>query len=112
MHYEDLKSAFDPTVLGMARFCDIEVDDAILERTRRESSFVSMKKHELQLGPRNSHFAGMESSSPYLVKNPDQFIRRGEVGDGRRTLTAAQLAAFQERFDRSLGAFEEVARYR
>jgi hypothetical protein len=66
----------------------------------------------LQLGPRNSHFAGKEKSAPYLVRNPDQFIRRGEIGDGRRILTAAQLAAFQERFDRSLAGFEQVARYR
>jgi Sulfotransferase domain len=112
VHYEDLKSDFDATVLGIARFCGIEVDDAILERTRRQSSFSSMKQHELQLGPRNAHFAGREDSSPYLVKNPDQFIRRGEVGEGRRTLTAAQLAAFQERFDRSLAGFAQVARYR
>jgi hypothetical protein len=71
-----------------------------------------MKQHELQLGPRNAHFAGKEKSAPYFVKNPDQFLRRGEIGDGKRTLSAAQLAAFQQRFDRSLGDFPQVARYR
>ena len=71
-----------------------------------------MKEHELQLGPRNAHFAGREKTAPYMVRNPDQFIRRGEIGDGRRTLTAEQLAAFQDRFDRSLAGFTQVARYR
>jgi hypothetical protein len=112
VHYEDLKTDFDNTVLGIARFCGINVDAATLERTRKQSSFGSMKEHELQLGPRNAHFAGKEKTAPYLVRNPDQFIRRGEIGDGRRTLTAAQLAAFQDRFDRSLAGFPQVARYR
>jgi hypothetical protein len=112
VHFEDLKTHFDAPVLELAKFCDIEVSAEILERTRARSSFASMKEHELQLGPRNAHFAGKEGSAPYLVKNPDQFIRRGEIGDGRRTLSEAQLAAFQQRFDRSLGDFPQVARYR
>ncbi len=112
VHYEDLKANFDTTVLRIAQFCGIEVDDAILDRTRKQSSFSSMKQHELQLGPRNSHFAGREKTSPYFVKNPDQFIRRGEVGDGLRNLTAAQLVAFRERFDRSFAGIQQVARYR
>jgi hypothetical protein len=112
LHFEDLKTRFDDAVLGIARFCGIEVDAEILHRTRARSSFASMKQHELQLGPRNAHFAGKENSAPYLVKNPDQFIRRGEIGDGRRALSEAQLAAFQQRFDRSLSAFPQVSRYR
>lgn len=112
VHYEDLKTRFDAMVLEIARFCGIEVSAERLERVRKQSSFASMKEHELQLGPRNSHFAGKEETAPYRVRNPDQFIRRGEIGDGRRTLNDAQLAAFQERFDRSLAAFPQVARYR
>jgi hypothetical protein len=84
----------------------------VLARTREQSSFASMKWHELQLGPRNAHFAGKEKQAPYLVKNPDQFIRRGEIGDGRRVLSEAQLAAFRERFRQSLEPFPQVARYR
>jgi hypothetical protein len=112
VHYEDLKTDFDNTVLALARFCELPVSDEILARTRTHSSFASMKQHALQLGPRNAHFAGMEKAAPYLVKNPEQFIRRGEIGDGRLTLTEAQLAAFRARFDRSLGEFSQVARYR
>lgn len=112
VHYEDLKTRFDETVLEMARFCGIDVNAQVLERTRRQSNFSSMKEHEQQLGPRNAHFAGREKTAPYLVRNADQFIRRGEIGDGRRTLSEAQLAAFQERFDRSLAEFPQMARYR
>jgi Sulfotransferase domain len=112
VHFEDLKTDFDTTVRNIAAFCGIDINQEILDRTRRQSSFQSMKEHEMQLGPRNAHFAGKEGSAPYLVKNPDQFIRRGEIGDGRRTLSEAQLAAFQLRFDRSLAGIAQVARYR
>lgn len=112
MHYEDLKSDFDRTVRELASFCGISVSEEIIGRTRQQSSFASMKQHELQLGPRNAHFAGREKDAPYLVKNPDQFIRSGQVGEGKRALNEAQLAAFRERFDRSVGEFPQMARYR
>jgi hypothetical protein len=111
VRFEDLKARFDETVRGVADFIEIQVDDDIMSRTTDRCSFASMKRHELQLGPRNAHFSHV-SSSPYFVKNPDQFIRRGEVGEGLATLSDIQLAAYRERFDRSLGTFPLLASYR
>lgn len=111
VRYEDLKQDFDATVMDIAAYCGIEVSDEVLARTRERCSFAAMKEHELQLGPRDAHFAGL-ADTPYLVKRPDQFIRRGEVGEGLATFSEAQLAAYRERFDRSLAGIEAVASYR
>jgi len=114
MHYvkfEDLKSDFEATVQAIADFCAIDVDAATMERTCQRCTFDAMKKHELQLGPRDSHFEGMPDA-PFMVKHPDQFLRKGKVGEGLTVLSEAQLAAYRERFDRSLADFPLVADYR
>jgi hypothetical protein len=111
VRYEDLKRDFRGTVLKMAEFCDIPVDGEIMARTCERSSFQSMKAHDAQLGPRNTHFEGV-ADSPYHVKPDTQFIRRGEVGDGLAMLSEAQLAAYRKRFDETLAGFELVADYR
>jgi hypothetical protein len=110
VRFEDLKQDFEGTVRGIAEFCGIPVDDATMARTVERCSFAAMKEHEHQLGPRNAHFEGREA--PYLVKRPDQFIRKGLIGEGLSTLTPEQLAAYRDRFDRSLAGLELVAGYR
>ena len=82
-----------------------------MERVRERCSFASMKAHEYQLGPRNEHFENIENS-PYFVKNADQFMRRGDVGEGRATLSPEQLDEFQKRFDETLSGFDSIAHYR
>lgn len=111
LHFEDLKRDFDGTVRHLAEFCGIEVGEPTLNRTRERCQFSAMKEHESQLGPRDAHFQGV-SDSPYSVKQSGQFIRRGEIGDGLATMTDAQLSAYQERFDRTLAGYEQVASYR
>ena len=111
IRFEDLKQCFEKTVRGLAQSLSLPVSDEIIQRTIEHCSFRSMKKHELQLGPRNSHFSGIEGV-PYHVKNPDQFIRRGEVGEGLMVLSDDQLTAYGERFDQSLKHFELLKEYR
>ncbi len=52
------------------------------------------------------------SDAPYEVLRPDQFIRRGQIGDGLEALNEEQLAAYRERFDRTLAEFPMMASYR
>lgn len=111
VRFEDLKRDFAGTVRKLAATLEIPVNDEIIARTVERCSFASMKRHELQLGPRNSHFAKTEGV-PYLVKNPDQFIRRGEIGEGLAVLSHEQLQAYGERFDRSLRPFALLEEYR
>lgn len=111
VRYEDLKSDFETTVRGVADYLGLQIDDAIIARTVDRCSFSAMKRHESQLGPRNDHFANT-AEAPYFVKNPDQFIRRGQIGDGLATLSAEQLEDYRDRFDRSLADFPPLAAYR
>ncbi len=111
VRFEDLKRNFAATVLGVAEACGIAVTEATLARVLERCSFEYMKQHEARFAPRNEHFAG-KADAPYLVRNPDQFIRHGKVGEGVAALTECQLAAYRERFDRSLAGFSLVADYR
>ena len=109
--FENLKANFSETVRALADFCAIDPDAATMKRTCEQCSFAVMKQHEGQLGPRNSHFEGV-LNTPYRVENSDQFLRKGEVGEGLTVLTPDQLRAYRQRFDRSLAGFNVVADYR
>lgn len=111
VRYEDLKHDFAAAVRRVATECTIDVTDAIMARVLERCSFEYMKRHELRFAPRNEHFAG-KTNAPYFVRNPGRFIRHGKVGEGVAALTEPQLAAYRERFDRSLAGFALVADYR
>jgi hypothetical protein len=111
VRYEDLKSDFTGQVLRIAHFIGAHPNEECLLRTAERCSFSAMKEQEHRLGPRNTHFTGRRDA-PYYVKNPDQFIRKGDVGEGLTVLSQAQLAAYRERFDQLLGGFPLVESYR
>jgi len=111
VRFEDLKHDFATTTRGIADSCGIAVDAATMARVAERCSFGFMKQHEAKFAPRNEHFAG-KTNAPYLVRDPGQFIRHGEVGEGVAALTERQLAIYRQRFDRSLDGFPLVADYR
>lgn len=111
VRFEDLKHDFVATVQRVAQACNIEAGPATLARVRERCSFTYMKQHEARFAPRNEHFAG-KTGIPYLVRNPDQFIRHGNVGEGVAALSQRQLDIYRERFDRSLSGFPLIADYR
>lgn len=111
VRFEDLKRDFTATVEQLADACGIPVTEATMARVLERCSFGYMKHHEARFAPRNEHFAG-KTDTPYHIRDSHQFIRRGEVGEGRASLSEAQLAAYRARFDRSLSGFELVADYR
>lgn len=110
VRFEDLKESFEKTVRHLASLMKIAVTEEVIKRTIDRCSFEAMKHHEFQLGPRNSHFVNAQSA-PYHVKNPDQFIRRGEIGEGLAVLSDEQLRAYKARFDRSLKHLELLKEY-
>jgi hypothetical protein len=111
VRFEDLKRDFTGTVRAVAAECALEVTEAVMARVEERCSFAYMKQHEARFAPRNEHFAG-KTGMPYLVRNPDQFIRHGNVGEGVAALSAGQLETYRERFDRSLAGFPLLAEYR
>ncbi len=111
VRFEDLKHDFATTALRVAQACRIETSPATLARVLERCSFEYMKRHEARFAPRNEHFAG-KVGIPYLVRNADQFIRHGKVGEGVAALSQRQLDIYRERFDRSLSGFPLIADYR
>ena len=111
VRFEDLKNDFNKTVVDLAHTLSIPVDETLMARVTAQCSFESMKRNEYRFAPRNAHFAG-RSDAPYHVRSPDQFIRHGQVGEGRAMLSPEQLAVYGARFDRSLAGFPLLAGYR
>jgi hypothetical protein len=111
VRFEDLKRDFMGTVRAVAADCAIDATETVMARVKERCSFAYMKQHEARFAPRNEHFAG-KAGMPYLVRNPDQFIRHGNVGEGVAALSERQLWAYRERFDQSLAGFPLLAEYR
>lgn len=111
VRYEDLKRDFDGTVSRIASALDIDAPEAVLARVRERCSFPYMKQHETRFAPRNEHFSG-KSGIPYLVREPNQFIRHGNIGEGVAALSDDQLSLYRARFDTSLSGFPLIADYR
>lgn len=85
INYEDLVQHKKAVILRIAAFLNIEVDDARMDRTLDRSSIAFMKAHEQKFGEQPDHW-----------KVYNNFIRKGEVGDGKKDLTEAQLAQYKE----------------
>lgn len=110
VRYESLKNDFDRTVERIVQFCDIPVTDSILKRTKERTTFAFMKKHELKLGPNPTHFLKTEDA-PYKVKNQTDFIRKGELEEGRSVLTPYQQEIYYKKFYEVLGHLDFLSDY-
>jgi hypothetical protein len=111
VRYEDMKRDLGMTVQVVANACGIVLSQEKLQQVQERCSFEFMKHHQHRFAPRNEHFLGLEDC-PYHVRDPEQFIRHGQVGEGVASLTEQQLERYRDRFDRSLAGFELVAEYR
>lgn len=83
--YEDLKSNLDKCLDEIAAFLNVELDAGRRARIKERSSFEFMKKHESKFG---------EQAPKKIVY--DKFIRKGEVGEGKKVLTEEQQANFDK----------------
>lgn len=109
--YESLINDFDNTISKITDFCHITVDQQVLERTRERTRFAFLKKHAAQLGPRPEHFSGAKQGR-YQVKDLNEFIRRGVVGEGEHLLSEQQQERYNQKFDQVLGHIEALQHYR
>lgn len=84
VHYQDLVHHKRETVLKMADFAQIEVNEALMQRVLERTSFSFMKAHQHKFG-----------EQPDQWKVYDNFIRKGNSGEGRRNFTDDQLREYQ-----------------
>lgn len=110
VRYESLKQDFDNTIKKIVEFCDIPVTDEVLRRTRERTTFAFMKEQQLKLGPSPTQFRET-TDAPYKVKNQAQFIRKGNVGEGKLVLTSGQNEVYLKKFHEVLGHINSLADY-
>lgn len=88
--YEQLKNNFDATVRKIADFVEVELTDEIMGRVKKHSSFEYMKQHEEKFGEKPPVQA-------QLVYN--EFIRKGQTGEGNEYLNTEQKKLYDEKFN-------------
>lgn len=88
--YEDLKTNFDTTIHKIAAYLNVTLTEEISQRIKFHSSFEYMKAHETKFGEQPVE----EQKLIY-----DQFIRNGNIGEGKKILSEEQSKFFQENFD-------------
>jgi hypothetical protein len=94
--YEDLSRNLETSISRISEFLGVRLSAQQLRRAVRNCRFSYMKQHEskFDLVTRSSQDSG---SRPQRMV-PNQFLRRGQPGDWRQFLDAAQ----SEQFDRML----------
>jgi hypothetical protein len=93
--YESLKQDFDQTLKKIAAFLNVQLTDEIIARTKKHASFEYMKAHETKFGE--------IAPKKELVYN--EFIRKGETGEGKSYLSEEQLKIYNENFSKYLAVF-------
>ncbi|TVR40624.1 MAG: sulfotransferase domain-containing protein [Cryomorphaceae bacterium] len=91
VHYEDLLSDFENSVLRIAGFLNVKVSERDMKRITERCSFEFMKKHEDKFG---------EQQGIQRVYN--QFIRKGVSGGGKDALSEEQNELFARCFHEQL----------
>ncbi len=82
LRYEDLKTDFDTAIDQILNFLDWKITDTQREKVLELTSFQWMKNND-------QRFSRQGTSGESAFK-PGKFIRKGQVGDGKATLTAEQ----------------------
>jgi hypothetical protein len=78
------------TVRRIAAFCGLPVDERDMPRIVERCGIAFMKRHDEKFDPRRQR----------ISRRPEEFIREGIPGAGRRELTADQRARLSARLDR------------
>jgi hypothetical protein len=90
VNYADLKNNFEETIQQIAGFLHVNIDEELITRIKERSSFEFMKAHETKFG-----------EQAQTQKKYDQFIRKGNLGDGDQ-LNESQKQAYNGIFKKEL----------
>jgi hypothetical protein len=96
LYYEELLHDLEGCLRRIIAFCNLDVDPARLPTILERSSFAFMKAHESQFDPQRGVLweQGVQSTA---------FIRQGQAGAWKGTLSPQQAARFDKDFRSELG---------
>ncbi len=98
VRYEDLMKDKTSEIHRIAEFCNIPINDEIINRTLERSSFEFMKLHEKKFG---------EQPKKKKEKVYDQFIRKGEVGKGKTEFSEEATKQFLKSYNKHVQKLEK-----
>lgn len=101
MRYEDLLSNKEREIRKIVDFCGLGVTEETIRRAIERSSFDFMKKHQKKFG---------EQPEPFKVF--DQFIRRGQPGEGLSAWSRPQKEEYQRLFAEKFSTSAFMKSYR
>ena len=103
VRYEDLKTDFDSTLHQIAAFLSFNPNAETIARVKARASFEFMKLHETKFGEQPP-----ESKHAIVY---DNFIRKGELGEGGKYMSEEQVKLFMGRLIKNLSGFKEMQPY-
>jgi hypothetical protein len=93
LRYEDIKADLPQCARQVAAFCQIPTNEEIMTRVAERCDFRFMKANQHKF----NHFSEILWERGI---QPEEFIRNGEVGSGKKTLTAEHQEAFDAALQR------------
>lgn len=87
LSYEELVDNIEVCIDKISKFCNINVDPKDIPRIKERCSFSFMKEHEDKFGEQPVE------RPPFIY---DQFIRKGEKGEGIKHFNEEQIKQFKE----------------
>jgi Sulfotransferase domain len=96
IRYEDLINNKRREIERIIQFCQLDADEATIQRAMEFSSFEFMKAHEEKFG--------VQPRVKEIVY--DQFIRKGVKGEGEKTLSDQQKQVFYKHYNNDVKPLE------
>lgn len=97
LRYEDLINDKRAQIERIIDFCELDVDESIIDRAMHFSSFEFMKAQEEKFG--------LQPKEKTVVYN--QFIRKGKQGEGKAKLSESQQKEFSKHYSKIVKPLEE-----
>ena len=100
VHYENLLKDKLKEILRIVAFLELTLDEQAIERALKFSSFEYMKEHETKFGEQ-------PLENPKHKKRYDNFIRKGNIGEGDEMFTKQQKETFEKFYKKIVKPFEK-----
>lgn len=98
IRYEDLVKDKKSEIEKIISFCNIQTGKAAIDRAIKYSDFHFMKKNE--------HLFGDQPGNPKKTVY-DQFIRKGKIGEGKKSFTKEQKEIFDKYYQKFVKRAED-----
>ena len=94
--YEDLKKDLSGSVKTIAQFMGYSLDDGMIDKITRQSTFDSMKDNPL------ATYDSLPEAPEVTINGSTPFIRKGVIGDWKNHFSDEQSARFDAEYTKRM----------